>query len=366
MKRFVALLLLLFHSLPTDAAETHIPPHGQRTAATLVIESTTDFAVIEPVILAFLQRNSGVAVTYRELTTNELNDHVAAACQEDRFVADLIISSSIDQQLKLVNDGCALPLSEESRGSLPGWAHWREELVGLTFEPAVTVYNRAYFEGRKLPESRFDLIDLLRESEDFVGKVGTYDIESSGVGYLFAFQDALQASTWGRLVESLGRNRARLFCCTSEILDRVADGRLLVGYNVLGSYALERAEKDKRFGIILPSDYTLVLSRAAFVARMAQQPAIAEAFIAFMLSPESRKILSSQTRLLSPIDGAEQLSTLLAHGTADLQTLRPIAMTPALLVGLDKAKREIFLEQWRAAVATGHRAVTDRLLVPAQ
>lgn len=348
-----SLLLMLFHALPADATETHLPPHGQDTAVNLVIESTTDFIIFESVILAFQQRNPGIGVTYRELTTNELNDHVAMACADNRFVADLVISSSIDQQLKLVNDGCAAPLGEEARAGLPGWAYWREELVGLTFEPAVTVYNRAYFEGRKHPESRFDLIDLLRESEDFVGKVGTYDIESSGVGYLFAFQDALQASTWGRLVEGLGRNRARLFCCTADILDRVADGRLLVGYNVLGSYALERAEKDSRFGIILPSDYTLVLSRAAFVAHSAQQPAIAEDFIAFMLSPESRKILSSQTRLLSPIDGAEQLSSLLAHGTADLQTLRPIAMTPALLVGLDQAKREIFLEQWRAAVATG-------------
>ena len=151
MKRLVPLLLLMLHALPADATETHLPPHDQNTAANLVIESTTDFVVFEPVILAFQQRNPDIAVTYRELTTNELNNHIAAACEENRFVADLAISSSIDQHLKLVNDGCALPLSEETREGLPGWAHWREELVGLTFEPAVTVYNRAYFEGRERP-----------------------------------------------------------------------------------------------------------------------------------------------------------------------------------------------------------------------
>ncbi|MFP3442836.1 hypothetical protein R0K18_34380, partial [Pantoea sp. SIMBA_133] len=79
---------------------------------------------------------------------------------------------------------------------------------------------------------------------------GTYDIESSGVGYIFAFEDASQASTWGRLLESLGQNRARLFCCSSEVIDGVRTGRLVLGYNVLGSYALARQEEDPRIGII--------------------------------------------------------------------------------------------------------------------
>ncbi len=153
---------------------------------------------------------------------------------------------------------------------MPDWAQWRDELFGLTFEPAVIVYNKAWFVGRHVPESRFDLIDLLREGDAFRGRVGTYDIETSGVGYLLAFLDAAQATTWGRLVESLGRNSAQLFCCTADILDRVADGRLLIGYNVLGSYAQARAASDDRVGIVLPSDYTLVLSRAAFVSRDAE------------------------------------------------------------------------------------------------
>lgn len=355
MRRFGLFFLALLALQPADAAETRLPPREGEAQAQLVIESTTDFVIFEPVLLAFQQRHPDLAIIYRELTTNELAAHVTAACEEERFVADVVISSSIDQQLKLVNDGCGLPLGAQAHAGLPDWARWREELVGLTFEPAVTVFNRAYFSRRPPPRSRFELIDLLRESQDFVGRIGTYDIESSGVGYLFAFQDALQASTWGRLVESLGRNRARLFCCTAEILNRVADGRLLIGYNVLGSYAFEHAAHDPRLGIVLPSDYTLVMARAAFVARAARQPALAEAFITFMLSPEGRDILSTDMALLSPVDGAERLEALAEDGTADPQTLRPIAMTPALLVGLDGAKREIFLEQWRAALPASPR-----------
>ncbi|MFC6487142.1 ABC transporter substrate-binding protein [Nitratireductor sp. GCM10026969] len=352
MKRLIFIALLLLTALPARATETRLEAPGT-AARDLMIESSTDFAIFEPMLRAFQSGHPDVAITYRELTTNELDDHVSAACEAGRFVADLVVSSSVDQQLKLVNDGCALALPAEARAGLPDWARWREELVGLTFEPAVMVYNRAYFTGRAVPQSRFELIDLLRESEDFIGKIGTYDIQASGVGYLFAFQDALQASTWGRLVESLGRNRARLFCCTAEILDRVADGRLLVGYNVLGSYALQMIRSDERIGIVLPSDYTLVFARAAFVPATARAPELAETFITFMLSPAGREVLTAQMRLLSPIDGAQELARMLADGSADARAFRPVAMTPALLVGLDRAKREIFLQEWRAALPSG-------------
>lgn len=317
----------------------------------LVIQSTTDYMIFAPVIEAFQERWPDILITYNELTTNELNAAVEHACDQNRFMGDLIISSSIDQQLKLVNDGCAQSPGPRVGENLPDWAKWRDELFGLTYEPAVTVYNKAFFADREPPENRFDLIDLLRESDTFRAKVGSYDIETSGVGYLFAFQDAIQASTWGRLVESLGRNEAQLFCCTGEILDRVADGRLLLGYNVLGSYALSRIGRDDRVGMVLPSDYTLIMSRAAFISRDAEQPGLARAFIDFMLSAPGRAILSRDAGLLSPIDGPARLARLVGvPRDADPQELRPIALTPALLVGLDQAKRNIFLQQWRAAL----------------
>jgi len=346
MRRLLLALFLLV-TTPGLATETRLAALETENAH-LVIESTTDFVIFAPIIRAFQQQRPNVAITYRELTTNELSAHVAAACDDRQFVADLIVSSSIDQQLKLVNDGCARSAGPELGTLLPDWARWRDELFGLTFEPAVIVYNKAWFASRKAPQSRFDLIDLLRDSDDFRAKVGSYDIETSGVGYLFAFQDAIQASTWGRLVEGLGRNEAQLFCCTAEILDRVADGRLLVGYNVLGSYALSRIQTDPRLGVVLPNDYTLIMARAGFISRDADAPELARAFLAFMLSEPGRKILSGEARLLSPINGSDLIAEL--TGDPDPQTLRPITLSPALLVGLDAAKRRIFLQQWRAAL----------------
>ena len=316
----------------------------------LVIESSTDLAVFTPIVEAFQKTHRAVTLVYRELTTNELNAHIAAACDDGAFAADIVISSAIDQQLKLVNDGCARRQDEALGAELPDWAEWRNELFGFTYEPAVIVYNKARFTGIDVPASRFELIDLLREGDMLDTRIGTYDIESSGVGYLFAFEDAIQASTWGRLVESFGRNRAQLFCCSSEILDRVADGRLYVGYNVIGSYAIDRAAHDDRIGVILPSDYTLVLSRAAFISRDAKASSTASEFLAFLLGPSGRVLLSNDSHLLSPIDGAERLASLVGLDVAAEQSLRPIPMTPALMVGLDQAKRRLFLQQWRVAL----------------
>ncbi len=353
--RLVLSLAALVWATGAAATETRFEALGTETDH-LVIKSTTDLWVFRPIIEAFQTSAPEISVTYVELTTNVLNGHLTEACDAGEFFADLVISSSIDQQVKLVNDGCSRPLSAETGSTLPDWAKWRDELFGLTFEPAVIVYNRAFFADRAVPMTRFELIDLLRESDAYEEKIGTYDIETSGVGYLFAFEDAAQAGTWGRLVESFGRNSAQLFCCTSDILERVSDGSLLIGYNVLGSYALARAEQDPRIGIVAPHDYTLVLSRAAMVSRHARTPETAQRFIEFVLSDVGRRLLTAEARLLSPVDGMETLTEIMGDSAVDPQSLRPITMSPALMVGLDQAKRRLFLQQWRDAMSPSSTA----------
>ncbi len=101
------------------------------------------------------------------------------------------------------------------------------------------VYNRDSVPAGDVPRTHLELAELLRrEAKTYRGKVGTYDIRMSGIGYLLAFNDARQTTTtYGRLLESLGRAQVVVRCCTSEILDELAAGRLLIGYNMLGSYA---------------------------------------------------------------------------------------------------------------------------------
>ncbi len=320
-------------------------PETARTI--LAIDGSTDTEVFAPILQAFAERVPDIAIRYRETTTNELNALAERGCSGAEPAADLVISSSIDQQVKLANDGCAQPNHSAAVKALPAWAKWRDEVFGLTYEPAVIVYNRDLVPPAQVPGSRFDLIDLLRPADNpFNGRIATYDIEASGVGYLFAFMDAQQATTFGRLIEAFGRNKVVATCCSAEIIDDVASGRFLIAYNMLGSYALVRAAADHRIGIVAPSDYTLILARAALIPKRAGNADLARQFIDFALSGPGRRSLS-ESGLLVAFDDADGGPAALSGA---VPTLRPIALSPALLIGLDRQTRDNFLALWRSSL----------------
>ncbi|MBC8129764.1 MAG: ABC transporter substrate-binding protein [Rhizobiaceae bacterium] len=331
--------------VPDRVATYGAPPED--ATATLRIQGATDLEYFEGLLEAFTKVTPGLRIVYEDITTNALNEVATAQCAGLVSPADLVVSSSVDQQVKLVNDGCARPHSSPAIDLVPSWAKWREELFGLTFEPIVIVYNRALVPPDQVPRSRFDLIDLLRpEGNIFKGKVATYDIEASGVGYLLAFADSLEATTFGRLIEAFGRNDVVATCCFTEIVDGVADGRYLIAYNMFGSYALARAAGDPRIGVIAPSDYTLVLSRAAFIPKGAPNPDIAGAFLDFALSSEGRRILATSSLIVSFTEDGGGIAPSL-DGSPNL---RPIAFSPVLLVGLDAQKRKLFLDVWNQSI----------------
>ena len=350
-RRLLAILCMLAAAACPALANETLFAASSAPVRTLVVDSTTDIGVIRPVIEAFQAQNPSIEVRYNELETIGLHARTAAACAKGEWSSDLVISSAMDLQVKLVNDGCATALDSPPLRLLPAYAQWRGELFGLTFEPAVIVYNRRLIAPTEVPTDHFALLDLLRQPDRFAGRIGTYDIETSGLGYLYATLDSQQSSTWGRLIEAFGRNRVQLFCCTSDILERVADGRLTFGYNVLGSYAFAQAAANPDLAVVLPSDYTLVLTRAAYVPKTARNAADAIALMAFTQSDAGRAILNGSARLFSAIDGATALFRQAGISEEARSSLRPIALSPALLAGLDSMKRSLFLAQWRESLA---------------
>ena len=154
------------------------------------VRGATDVAVIGPVLEAFTEAFPDVQVTFEAWNTNELYAVAEAACRSAAPDVDLLMSSAVDHLVKLVNDGCAQPHRSALTDALPQSHNWRDELFGVTREPAVIVYNRDLVPADEAPRSRFDLIDLLRPADSrYAGRVATYDIEASAFGYLFAFAD---------------------------------------------------------------------------------------------------------------------------------------------------------------------------------
>ncbi|MCX2725568.1 ABC transporter substrate-binding protein [Roseibium salinum] len=327
------------------AAQEIIETFGSENARqTVLLRSTTDIAVFGPVVEAFLKSRPDIRLRFEQWGSNDLYELTRTECHDGATGADIVVSSAVHQMVRLVNEACAAPYRSRLTGQLPDALSWRDELWGITREPAVIVYNRDLVPPGDVPRTRFDLLDLLRPFDTpYAGRIATYDIEESGLGYLFAFADAQEASTFGALQESFGRSRTVSTCCSAEIIQGVAEGRYLMAYNVLGSYAQDFQQRDERIGIVLPSDYTLVLSRALMIPKQAKNKLPAKEFLDFLLSPEGTFELQ-KALLISPLLETEEGTE--GEGLSPT-ALRPIDLSPSLMVALDAMTRDAFLRRWR-------------------
>ena len=309
------------------------------TRDTLHIIGTTEAVVMQGLIDGYRSQHRRVTVVYDQADSRNVYQAIEEGERSDGAVYDLAISSAMDLQIKLVNDGHARAHQSVETARLPRWANWRDRIFGFTREPAVIAYNKKAFDGAEVPQSRFDLVNLLRrEPERFKGRIATYDPNISGLGYLFATQDSLQSDTYWRLMEIFGNLSAQLSCCSSEMLDRLASGEIDLAYNVLGSYAEAWRDGGAPIGIVLPRDYTLLMVRTALIPESSDNPAAAADFIDFLLSDEGQRLIADEA-ILSPALPDDGETTLL-----------PIRLGPGLLVYLDALKRHAFLSEWASAV----------------
>jgi len=346
MKYSIVVLLALCSAVAQAA-----PGDVQRFAAKgtpvseLRIHGSTDIEVFATVIADYQRLHPGTEIVYEDVIAQEMH----ARYLRERTGAhspDMLISSGMDLQTKLVNDGHALPHRSPQTDALPAWAQWRHEAFGISYEPVAMVYNTRMLPANRVPRTRRQLLDLLRAPDaPLAGRVGTYDVERSSVGYLLATQDGQRGSMAGALLGALGDNRVQLEERTGVLLDKVSSGQLSLVYNVLGSYAQARIDAGAPLGIIEPEDYTLVMLRTAVIPRTSRNPQEARRFLDYLLSPRGQQVLSREA-LLMPILPAQGQQ----RGRSRERSYRPILLGPGLLVYLDGLKRRQFLEAWRGSM----------------
>lgn len=334
------------------AEATHYPATGEASEE-LVIYSTLDNRLASTLIEVFQASYPNVAVRYEDLLASEIAARVIAETDAGQPSADLLFSSAMDLQLKLANDGYGQEVSVAMARDWPAWAKWQDTAFALTFEPAVLVYHKPSFPDGP-PQSRLELLDWLANAPaSLTGRVGTYDIEKSAVGYLFAARDAEHFPDIWSLLRAMGQAGLQTYPTSQAIIDRVADGRLVLGYNILGSYAADQARLAPDIGFVLLRDYTVVVSRVALVPRLAASPDLGQAFLAFLMSAEGQTLLSEQLRLPSVSLEVSGTGSGAAMQAALGDQLRPVPVSPGVLVYLDQAKRQRLLRLWREALGRG-------------
>jgi len=331
--------ILIWIAVPASGFDIEVRqvfPAKSETAQLNII-STADLGAFRPIILKFQAQNPGVTVDYTIASSTEL---MKAIYQENaRF--DLAISSAMDLQTKIANDGLAKTFTSQQTDDLPDWAKWRNQVFAFTQEPAVLVVSDAFFPTDNTPASRDELIELLRENpERFLGRAGTYDVRTSGLGYLFATQDSRSSESFWRLTEIMGRLDSKLYCCSSQMISDVASGKLAFAYNVLGSYAASRLPYTKGFRIVELEDFLSVMLRTVLIPTNAENDGTARLMVNFLVTLNEKPELVRASGL-PPISDAELQSN---------NALRPIRLGPGLLVFLDRLKRENFISSWANSI----------------
>jgi iron(III) transport system substrate-binding protein len=192
----------------------------------------------------------------------------------------------------------------------------------------------------------------MSKTDKFKGKVTTYDIEKSGVGFMFAVQDTKYFPEMKDLEKAFGATSYRVYSSTGNMLEKVSSGEHLLGYNVLGSYALVRAKKDPNLGVVLPKDYTLVLSRVLFIGKGAKNPNAAKVWTDYVLSTRGQKLIGSDVELFSIRNDVDAEYTAASLNKQLGNNVKPIPVSSEIVSYLDPKKRLEFLNSWKTTLAS--------------
>ena len=320
----------------------------------VVVYSTTDTAAAGFLIKDFQVLYPGISVEYNDMNSTEIYNRFISERAAGAGSADVLWSSAMDLQIKLVSDGGALTYASPEIASLPSWAVWKNEAFGTTYEPLAIVYNKRLLSGDEIPQSHADLLRVFTTKTDKLkGKVTTYDIEKSGVGFMLITQDSKYNAQFWDMVKALGIVGPRVQSSAGTMMERISSGENLLGFNIFNSYAALRAKKDPSIGIVLPKDYALVMSRVMFASKTAKNPNAAKLWVDYILSKRGQTIIANQSELGSIRGDVEGEMTVAGYTKLLGSAAKPIPVSAELLAYLDQAKRLDFIKQWQAAMKAG-------------
>ncbi len=336
---------------PADYAQTLA---AAKKEGKVVIYSALDTKAAAPLIKDFNAAYPDIKVEYNDMNSTELYNRFIAEVASGQGSADVMWSSAMDLQVKLVDEGHALAYKSPEVPKLPAWSVYKNEAYGTTYEPAVFIYNKRLVTADEVPADHAAFAKLINSKVDkFKGKVTTYDIEKSGVGFMFVVRDTMYFPGIKDLEHGFGATGYKVYSSTGNMLEKVSSGEHLLGYNVLGSYALVRSKKDPNLGVVLPKDYTLVLSRVMFIGKAAKNPNAAKVWVDYVLSQRGQKMIGGAVQLFSVRDDVDAEYTAAKLNKELSGAVKPIPVSSEITQYLDSKKRLEFLGAWKAAVAAG-------------
>ena len=323
---------------------------GAKKEGKVIVYSTTDLKAAGPIIAGFEAQYPGVKVEYNDMNSTELYNRYISEQAAGANSGDVVWSSSMDSALKLATD-YAMNYPSPEKDKLPDWAVWQDSAYGTTFEPVVFIYNNRLVAQEDVPTTHAALAELISSNPDtYKNKVTTYDIEKSALGFMLAAQDMAQDPNYFDTLKGIASGGLVVQSSTGTMMERVSSGENLLGYNILGAYAEARAKTDPSLSISYPTDYTLVLSRVAFIGKKAKNRNAAKLWMDYLLSYNGQDIMANQSDLASirdDVPGDNDVDGITKKLGSN--TLKPIPVNESLLNNLEQNSRLDFIKKWREA-----------------
>lgn len=318
----------------------------------LVIYSVLSNKAAQPLVEAFKLKYPDIHVEYDgEGGSTETYERFLLETKLKKPTADVMWSSAMDLQMKLIVEGFAAKYKSVESEHIPEWARYQDLAWGTTYEPVVIVYNKQLLPSNQVPvdHKSFGLL-IDQYPNQFKGKVTTFDLSKSGVGYMFAVQDQIYNKNWSELQQSIGKSNPYLAAGTGEMLKRINAGDSILGYNIMGSYALSRSQKDlPNLAVIYPTDFAPVLSRLMFINVNAAHPNAAKLWIDFVLSKQGQKIIGDNLELNAIREDSEAKNSAQKIIQKMGNSVRMIPIEKKLADTLEANFQLKFMQQWSEA-----------------
>ena len=311
------------------------------------IYTSTDQTQSRELLEAFKASYPGIAIEYNDIgTTGSFNRAVSEAAAK-QVGADIIWTSAMDLQLAMVEKGLTDSYKSPELPHLPSWAVYKDSAFGTTIEPAAIIYNKSLFTGQ-VPKTRAELIKLLTERKDLEGKIGSFDPEKSGTGFLYFSFDSRNTKDFWNLARAFGTIHGKVYGSSGALKEKVLSGEHLLAFDVIGSYALDWAKKNPNLGVAFTTDYTSAFSRVAVITKGAKHPNAARLFLDFLLSEKGQKTLASRDipSIRTDIDGLNLISLNKLVGG----NLKPIPLDKSLIEANEPKRRVEFFQEWKKAL----------------
>lgn len=362
MREVLATLFLLLPLAAVASQPAHYPASYAQTGAAakkegrVVIYGVLGNRAAQPLIDDFRALYPGIEVVYRgDHGSDEMHDRFLAEVKKGAG-PDVMWSPAMDLQMKLVEDGHAMTYRSPESAALPSWAVYKDQAYGTTYEPVVFVYNKEKLREDEVPRDHTQLAKMLSANPArYKGKVATFDIGKSGLGLMFALQDRRNHRGLEDIASALGKADYRPVARTGPHLDKFASGEYLLGYNMMGAYAMARARREPVLGVVMPQDYTIVMSRVAFIGKKAKHPNAARLWLDHLLSARGQKVIGDALELVAIRGDVDARYTAASLSKELGARARPIPIDGDLALTLAPTRRNAFIKRWNEAVAAGRK-----------